>query len=145
MRYEKVTLKQGACLCGSLLNQAFDEAGTPNHAFCLDESIYDALDASKSFGIVAFDGETIAGFCSVFVYPAAHYASLVAANDVIYVQPSYRNSLLAGRLMAMAEREAKLRGAALFQWAAGENTPLDLALSKRSSYRLLQKVFFKEL
>ena len=145
MRYELVTLKLGASLCGSLFDKAFDEAGTPNRSFCLDKSIYDALDASKSFGIVVFDGDVVAGFCSVFVYPAAHYADLVAANDVIYVQPSYRHSLLAGRLIAMAEREAKLRGATLFQWACGENTPLDLALSKRSSYRLSQKVYFKEL
>lgn len=145
MRYEFVTLKHGADLCGFLFDEVFKEAGVPGRAFTLCEEIYDALDASLSFGIIAYDGDQVAGFCSVYVYPAAHYCALVAANDVIYVQPSYRNTLLAGRLMAMAEREAKQRGATLFQWAAGDKTPLDLALSKRSSYRLLQKVYFKEL
>ena len=145
MRYEFVTLKHGADLCGSFFKDAFKEAGVPGRTFSLCEEIYDALDASLSFGIVACDGDQIAGFCSVFVYPAAHYRALVAANDVIYVKPSYRNTLLAGRLMAMAECEAKQRGATLFQWAASDASPLDLALSKRSSYRLSQKVYFKEL
>lgn len=145
MRYEFVTLKHGADLCGSFFEDVFKEAGVPGRTFTLCEDIYDALDASLSFGIIAYDGEKIAGFCSVYIYPAAHYRAIVAANDVIYVQPSYRNTLLAGRLMKMAEREAKQRGATLFQWAAGDATPLDLALSKRSSYQLLQKVYFKEL
>ena len=145
MRYETVTLLDGAAKCRGLLAQAFAEAGTPNQSVWFNESLYASLDATQSFGLIAWDGESIAGFISVFVLPATHFDGLVASNDVLFVLPPYRNSLLAGRLMALAEREAKRRGAVLFQWAASEGSPLDKALSKRSSYRLFQKVFTKEL
>lgn len=145
MRYELIKPSQALAVCGSLLEQNFNESGMPGFKFSLSEEIYKALDATQSFIIVAFDEDVVVGLCSVYVIPATHYNALVASNDTLYVSPAYRKSLIAGRLMAMAEREAKQRGATLFQWAAGDATPLDLALSKRSSYRLFQKIYLKEM
>ena len=145
MRYELIKPSQASEVCGSLLEENFKESGMPGFEFSLSEEVYKALDATPSFIIVAFDDEVVVGLCSVYVIPATHYNALVASNDTLYVSPAYRKTLVAGRLMAMAEREARQRGATLFQWAAGEGTPLDLALSKRSSYRLFQKIYLKEM
>lgn len=145
MRYEITTLMAGAALCHNLFDDAMREAGTPGEAFLFRESTYQALDRGDSFALVAFDGDAVTGFVSVFISNAMHYDGKVASNDVIYVCPAYRNSLVAGKLIVLAEREAKRRGAKSFQWAANELSPLDTTLSGRSSYRLFQKIFSKEL
>jgi GNAT superfamily N-acetyltransferase len=145
MRYEITTLMQGADICRELFDDAMREAGTPGEAFLFRASTYQALDRGASFAVVAFDGDTVTGFASVFVSNAMHYDGKVASSDVIYVCPAYRNSLVTGRLMALSEREAKRRGAKSFQWAANDNSPLDKTLAGRSSYRLFQKIFVKEL
>ena len=146
MRYELTTLMNGAEICKHLFHDAMTEAGMPGRSFAFQETIYRALDAGESFGVIAFDGEEVAGFVSVFISVATHFDGVVGSNDVLYVAPKYRNTLVPGRLMIFAEREAKRRGAIAFDWAANNKTSLDDSLSKRPDvYRLSQKHYLKEL
>jgi GNAT superfamily N-acetyltransferase len=146
MRYELTTLLDGAEKCKHLFPDAMAEAGFPGRSFAFQETIYRALDAGESFGVIAWDEGEVAGFVSVFISIATHFDGVVGSNDVLYVVPKYRNTLVPGRLMVFAEREAKRRGAITFDWAANNKTSLDESLSKRPLvYRLSQKHYLKEL
>jgi len=146
MRYELTTLLDGAEKCKHLFPDAMAEAGLPGRSFAFQETIYRALDAGESFGVIAWDEGEVAGFVSVFMSIATHFDGVVGSNDVLYVVPKYRNTLVPGRLMVFAEREAKRRGAIAFDWAANNKTSLDESLSKRPLvYRLSQKHYLKEL
>lgn len=146
MRYELTSLLSGAKKCRHLFHDAMAEAGMPGRSFAFQETIYRALDAGESFGVIAWDGDEVAGFVSVFISVATHFEGIVGSNDVLYVVPKYRNTLVPGRLMIFAEREAKRRGAIAFDWAANNKTSLDDSLSRRGRvYRLSQKHYLKEL
>lgn len=127
-----------------LIEANFSETGTCG-TLNLDRSLYEALDDSPSFGIVAFNnrGKPV-GIVSVFVSKHQHTQELVATNDTLYCTPEYRRVGLGGRLFLLAEQEAKARGVKYFQWAVHEGSGMDHALASRS-YLAKQIVYYREV
>ena len=110
MRFETVSPIEFVKRCRDLFDQNYAEAALPGHQFNLDESAYVQYEKqTPSFAIVAYDGEVLAGFCSVFVSFHQHTSEVMATNDAIFVRPKYRSGVLAGQLFVKAEREAKAR------------------------------------
>ena len=65
----------------------------------------------------AFDGDKPVGYVAVIFHSILHNADNVfAACDAIFVKPEYRNGLLPGRLIKMAESVAKEAGADIFTY-----------------------------
>ena len=124
MRFETVSPIEFVKRCRDLFDQNYAEAALPGHQFNLDESAYVQYEKqTPSFAIVAYDGEVLAGFCSVFVSFHQHTSEVMATNDAIFVRPEYRSGILAGQLFVKAEREAKARGAVAFQDPERRRTP----------------------
>lgn len=133
MRFETVSPIEFVKRCRYLFEQTYAEAALPGHQFNLDESAYVQYEKqTPSFAIVAYDGEVLAGFCSVFVSFHQHTSEVMATNDAIFVLPKYRSGVLAGQLYVRAEREAKARGAVAFQWIVPVRSPLYMALLLRT-------------
>lgn len=94
----------------------------------------EALDAvGLSFSLVAFDGERPVGLCSVFISVHPQTTGLFATNDTIFCMQVYRSRGVGGRLIVLAEREAKQRGCIAFQWQSAVGSSLATALAKRHS------------
>lgn len=144
MRYEVVKLTEVIRTCKPLIEANFAETGTCG-SLKLDMNLYDALDDSPSFGIVAFgrDDKPV-GMVSVFVSKHQHTQELVATNDTLYCTPEYRKVGLGGRLFLLAEKEAKARGVKYFQWAVHEGSGMDRALARRP-YLAKQVTYFVEV
>ena len=143
MRYETVSSLVGMERTRHLHEAAFAEAGVPCASMCIEEPYYAELEKyTKSFFILAYDGEELAGFVSVFVVTHQHTCEPVATNDVIFVRHKYRSGVLAGRLFVMAEREAAARGAVSFQWQAPVRSPLFKTLLARTPDRSGVQVTF---
>lgn len=133
MRFETVSPIEFVKRCRYLFEQTYAEAALLGHQFNLDESAYVQYEKqTPSFAIVAYDGEVLAGFCSVFVSFHQHTSEVMATNDAIFVLPKYRSGVLAGQLYVRAEREAKARGAVAFQWIVPVRSPLYKALLLRT-------------
>lgn len=134
MKYLTCTPAETADLCASILEKNFLESGLKGFDFRLNRETYEALSIQgDSFGIVALDDGRPVGMVSVFVGPDPHISRLVALNDTIYVLPEYRPRGIGGQLFVRAEREAKARGAVVFFWQVGLNSPLDRALQRRGA------------
>lgn len=133
MRFETVSPIEFVKRCRHLFEQTYAEAALPGHQFNLDETAYVQYEKqTPSFAIVAYDGEVLAGFCSVFVSFHQHTSEVMATNDALFVLPKYRSGVLAGQLYVRAEREAKARGAVAFQWIVPVRSPLYKALLLRT-------------
>lgn len=75
---------------------------------------------------------TLVGYSVNAIGPTMHYSKLtVCENDVIYLDPEYRNVHIGGLLIESTEKEAEARGARLMLWHAKENTPLASILHTR--------------
>lgn len=132
MRYELCTPLEATQACAGLINDAWIEAGQPEtDRLELDYSIYEALSQAGSFAYLAKDGDVLAGYVVVFMTMVPHTSARIATNDVIYVRPSYRPRGIGGRLIVLAEAEARRRGALRFQWACNVGSHLHRALAKR--------------
>ena len=132
MRYTTVTPIEAADLCAGILEQNFRESGLRGFDFNLSRETYEVLTMQgDAFGIVALDGDRPVGVVSVFIGPDPHISETVALNDTIFVLPEYRACGVGGQLFVRAEREAKARGAVIFFWQVGIDSPLDRALRRR--------------
>jgi len=69
------------------------------------------------FIIGAVQASKIIGYSITFVLPDLHTASVLASNDVIYLDPEHRRGLTASRLVRATEAEALRRGASMMQWS----------------------------
>lgn len=101
--------------------------------------------AGALFSIAATDGDDLAGYCTVVV--SSHLFNpdvIVAANDGLYVSPSWRGGTVPARLIAAAEGEAKRRGAGRFCWHTRAGTSLAVMLERRG-YEPADVVVMKEL
>ena len=117
MRYETMSLLQARQLCADLIQHNFAESGLKGFPLVLNDAVYEALDAvGLSFSLVAFDGERPVGLCSVFISVHPQTTGLFATNDTIFCMQVYRSRGVGGRLIVLAEREAKQRGCIAFQW-----------------------------
>ena len=128
-----------------LLAENWAETGF-DFPFAPDVAAYQRLwDAGMVFAVGAFDGDMVAGYCTVTVTPHPHnMAVVVAANDALFVRPQYSNGLTAGRLILAAEREASRRGAGRFTWHCRAGTPLAGMLERRG-YTPVDQVVMKEI
>jgi len=94
--------------------------------FAPDVEAYGRLwDAGYVFAVGAFVGDEVVGYAVITVVPHPHNpAVVVAANDALFVAPTYRNGITSGRLILAAEAEAKRRGARKIVWHTRAGTPL---------------------
>lgn len=130
---------------GDMIRENFAETGLPGHSLNLFHDGYRALDlATDSFGIVARDSDgAVLGFATVIIGHHLHTSELFAQNDTIFCHPSARARGVGGRLFALAEKEAKRRGAKMFFWSAPVDSGLTSALNKRAEFQ--QVIFIREL
>lgn len=85
----------------------------------LSRETYEALDERGSLiAIGAFDGERIVGYAVAFICEHAHYGTLYAAHDSLYIAPEYRVGRTGIKMMRAVEEEAKARGATFIAWHA---------------------------
>lgn len=144
MRYEICTVEEIIRSCRHLFADQWSESGQYKQKFSLDWNLYSRLTNDDAFGIIAYDGDEVAGYVSVFLSIGQHTSLILAYNDAIYVRPEYRRTGLGGRLFYMAEEEARRRGAKHFQWACDFGSPLHYALAKRK-HGTVQVVYEREL
>jgi GNAT superfamily N-acetyltransferase len=103
-----------------------------------------AVDAGVMFVIMAFDGDSIVGYCSMLVHPHLHNpAMIMASNDALYVDPAYRG-ITGARLIRNAEQEAARRGATRVMWHTRAGTKLHSAMARRG-YKPADIVMMKEI
>ena len=108
-----------------LLASNWSETGF-DFPFNPDVSAYERMhELGICFAVAAIDGESVVGYCSVFVTKHPHSKDiLIAGNDALFISQNHRNTLLAGRIIKEAEKEAKRRGANRFIWHCRWGTPL---------------------
>ena len=147
MRYETASLCAAIDLCAHLLEKNHAETGMRGIPLRVSRDVYRALDeTSPSFSILAKDDYGfVVGLAAVVIGIHPHTSELFAENSTIYVLPSYRSKGIGGRRFALAEREARKRGAKAFLWAAPVGTELEQALSKRVDISDQQTLFLRRL
>lgn len=97
-----------------LLEQHYVEIAHNKEKIVLDPDVdkYRALCAAGVLHIVTarIDGE-IAGYFVSFIAPHIHYKqTVIAQNDVLYVSPKHRGTLLAAKMFKYAESRLKALG-----------------------------------
>lgn len=133
MRFETVSPIEFVKRCRHLFDQTYAEAAILGRGFDLSEEAYALYEEhTPSFAIIAYDGDDVVGYVSVFMNIHQHTKVPMATNDVIYVLPKLRGGVLAGKLFFCAEREARSRGAMAFQWIVPVRSPLYKALLART-------------
>lgn len=148
MRYEIVTFEDGIKRCEHLFEDVRRETEfLPSHPLDVCREVYSVMDATHGgFGIIALDdSEGVAGFISIFLAKHRLTGELHAIHDVFYVKPAYRKAGVSGRLILLAERQAKQRGAKFIVWASRRNSPLAKTFERRvnESFQFIQ--FVREL
>lgn len=117
-----------------LLRMHYDEVAKNKSVMVLDpdKAKYQAIErAGKSLCLAAFADEKIVGYSVNIVDTHIHYADLVCCvNDVLFVDPVYRNGRCGLMLIKQTESVAKDRGAKLMLWHAKSGTALDLLMPK---------------
>ena len=96
------------------------------------------------FIVGAVQARNIIGYSVTFVLPDLHTSSVLASNDVIYLDPKHRLGMTALRLVRATEAEALRRGALIMQW----NPLVDSRFSKllsRLGYMPRSVTYRKEL
>jgi len=117
-----------------------------NFAFNPDIQTYQYLfDSGLMVALVARDGESIVGYCTILITPNIHNPEIITGvNDSLFVHPDYRKKTIPYRLIKQAEIEAKKRGAIEFQWHCRNGTPLGAVLEKHG-YELQSAIASKEI
>jgi len=111
-----------------------------------DLDMYERMESvGMAFGLFAFYEEIIVGYSVNFLAPNMHSKGFVTCNnDVLFVDPLFRDTPLGIRLIKETEKYAKSQGAALMVW----NTPLNTSLVKilpRLGYNPIEAVMCKEI
>lgn len=119
----------------------------PDHPHDVCREVYSAMDvAHGGFGIIALDdSEVVAGFISIFLVKHQLTGELHAVHDVFYVKPAYRKAGVSGRLILLAERQAKQRGAKFIVWSSRKNSSLAKTFERRVNERFQFIQFVREL
>jgi GNAT superfamily N-acetyltransferase len=107
---------------------------------------YRALENTGALlAIVAYAGQEIAGYATVFIGGHLHHAGLrYAHSDALYVAPAHRRGGLGLALIREAEHRAREKGAHLMLWHAKRGTALEKILP-RIGYGVEESVFCKEI
>lgn len=121
-------------LAGALFAAHYEEVAKNRQTTPLDPhwGRYEALeDSGQLIALAAWEGDRIIGYSVCLVTENLHYGSTVMAhNDVLYVEPAHRRSRLGLQLMRESERLAVARGAKRMTWHAKEGTALAAILPK---------------
>jgi GNAT superfamily N-acetyltransferase len=117
-----------------------DFAFEPSREFYLQAEAMGLL-----FAVGAFMDEKLVGYAVVTVAPHPFNPAFVVANgNPLYVSPEYRCGLLTGKLMLVAEEQARLRGARKFHWVMRAGSRAADTLCDHG-YRCIDMVVEKEL
>lgn len=130
---------------GELLRANWAETGF-DFAFNPDCDAYQRMfDAGICFAVAARRSGQVVGYCSVMVAPHPYNPDVrLAATDALFVHPTHRNGITAGRLIQAAEREAQARGATRISWHCRAGTATAVMLT-RHGYTPADIVVIKEL
>lgn len=147
MRYELVTFSEGLSICDHLFEEVWQEAGVlAGHKLNPNKDGYRAVDLIHGgFAIIAFDQDTAVGFTTIFMSLHNLTSELSATHDILYVRPEYRERGVSGRLILLAEKEAKKRGAKFFIWGAPKGSPLAQVFERRVPESNQAMQFIREL
>lgn len=123
-------------LCEDMLRAIHEEAdGRYSAPYEPSFRAYKALDTQlEPFVLVAYDEDNPVGLLGVTVIDSIHERFSCALNDVFYIRPEYRSSLLCGTMVREAERIARDRGIDKFSWNVPPGSPLDVTFRKRKEY-----------
>lgn len=117
-----------------LLKMHYDEVAKNKSVMVLDpdRAKYQAIErAGKLLCLAAFFDNKIVGYSVNIIDTHIHYAELVCCvNDVLFVDPVYRNGRCGLMLIKHTESAAKDRGAKLMLWHAKSGTALDMLMPK---------------
>ena len=135
-------------LAEPLLRQHWQEVARNKDLMVLSPSheVYEAMDQAGVLFLLGMfaEGDLIGYSCNI-VTPHLHYSGLtVCQNDVLYLDPDYRNGGAGIRLMTATEREARSRGARLVLWHAKDGSLMDKLLERRG-YDVQDIVYSKAL
>jgi GNAT superfamily N-acetyltransferase len=132
----------------SLLYAHWKEVALNQSSFPLapDWERYELLEKQGSLiALAAWNGKTMIAYSVTVLHRPLHYTqNLSADNDVLYVNPAYRNSSLGKRLMKDTEAAAKKAGADLITWHAKKDTPLERVLERRGSGYVVHDIIFSK-
>ena len=145
MEYRVVNPAEGLRQSRALVNANWAETGF-DFPFDPDVDAYQRMfDAGIAFAVGAFDGDQAVGYCVVVVTAHPHCRGLLyGSNDALFVAPEGRNTMVPGRLILMAEAEAKRRGAKRFTWHCRAGTALADLLA-RHGYAPVDQVVMREI
>lgn len=91
-----------------------------------------AEQANILVALAAYDDNEMVGYVTVFVAVHLHYGILYGAHDTLFVRSDLRGTL-GVQLKAIAEDEAKARGALFVAWHAKPGTAFDKMLQAEHS------------
>lgn len=91
------------------------------------------------------DKEKVAGFCVWLSCTEPRTKEGFGTSLWLYVDPSYRNGLVTGKLLKAVERSAKSLGAKYFKWDINKDSALIEAFDKRAEYKKESIIYSKEL
>ncbi|MDE1971166.1 MAG: GNAT family N-acetyltransferase [Patescibacteria group bacterium] len=109
------------------------------------ERYYLMEDAGVMVSIFMYLGERVIGYSLNVLSAHLHYKGLgFAQNDVLYVDPAFRNGKAGLLLIAQTEMACREKGADIMHWHAKPNTPLD-SLLPRIGYMVQDIAYTKVL
>lgn len=140
---------EAIALAEPLLRSHWQELATDKELMVLAPAseVYEELDRSGTLFVLGLfrDGDMV-GYSANIVHPHLHYSGLIVCqNDVIFVDPDYRNGGDGVRLLAATEREARKRGARLILMHAKPDTPFDALLRRLKGYRVQDVIHSRRL
>ena len=114
---------------GALLPLHWEESARNKQLMVLkpDYDKYKNMDKmGKLLGVFAYYEDVIVGYSVNIIDYHLHYSDLkVCSNDVLFLDPLFRDTSLGLRLMKTTKELAKSKGAKMMLWHAKEDTALD--------------------
>lgn len=133
---------------GDLYQQHYEEVYGGENPYPLDINWdqYRKLDEiGMGLGLFAYYENIVVGYSINIITPTLHSRNVISCtNDVLYVDPLFRDTPLGLRLIKRTEEAAKQRGATAMIWYAPNNSSLEKILYKKK-YREWETVYTKDL
>lgn len=120
---------------------AMPEIGTP----CADLAMYQAIESAGLLSVAcALHDDVIVGFIVLLVNRLPHYGKTIATTESFFVTPTYRKGGVGQRLLSLAERMAKEKGAEAILVSAPKGGRLEPVMPTWG-YRASNTVYAKAL
>jgi len=133
---------------GDLYQQHYEEVygGTNPYPLDINWDQYRKLDEiGMGMGLFAYYDGIVVGYSINVLTPTLHSRHVVSCtNDVLYVDPIFRDTSLGLRLIKQTEEEAKRKRARAMVWYAPTDSTLEKILIKKK-YKEWETVFTKDL